>query len=231
MIGIPSMGLREQLVQDVLNFVYEQLPAWRDDPDRPQEASETKLNSQLETFLSVQSHKFEKPYTFSQEKPQTGNRRIDLSAQPLTSAISAQGFSSIYKPITVIEAKRLPIPDSRREREYVTGCASDHKAPGGIQRFKLLLHGADHHIAGMVGYVQQNDHKHHHTIINQWICELADESGTSWSRSEQLAPQVIDMKCGKSRSDSQHLRSDGSTILLRHMWVDMTLNGKTFSST
>lgn len=178
MIGLPSSDLRDQLIQDVLSFVYEQLPTWRDDPTRPEETSEAKLNSQLETFLSAQSYSREKPYTFSQEKHQTGNRRIDISAHPMSPIISAQGFSSIYQPITVIEAKRLPAPVNQREKEYVTGKGNDKKAPGGIQRFKLLLHGADHNQAGMVGYVQEETHEQHHAKINEWICDLSEESET-----------------------------------------------------
>ena len=40
-----------------------------------------------------------------------------------------------------MEGKRLPTPGSGREREYVAS-ATGEKPGGGVQRFKLGLHGA-----------------------------------------------------------------------------------------
>jgi hypothetical protein len=52
--GQITSGLREQdnLAQKTISFVYQQLPSWRDDPERIFEESERKLNSQLCDFLA-----------------------------------------------------------------------------------------------------------------------------------------------------------------------------------
>lgn len=54
----------------------------------------------------------------------------------------------------VIECKRLPTPGGKdREREYVSGFHANGSPTGGIQRFKLGLHGGQVHDAAMIGYV------------------------------------------------------------------------------
>ena len=86
---------------------------------------------------------------------------VDLSA-------SLHGHS-LFEPFLVFEAKRLPTPTARREREYVT----DSKDPtGGIQRFKLQLHAPNHETAAMIGYVQKGQLAAWLPAINGWISEL-----------------------------------------------------------
>jgi hypothetical protein len=142
-------------VLSIIDFIYNQLPRWRDDPDRADEQSEPKLNSQLCDFLDSQASKVLPMFRFHHEEPQLERRRVDLSAKLIeTLIIEAQTFTK-YDPVLLIECKRLPAETQNREKEYVTGLPTD-KISGGIQRFKLCLHGAEHELAAMVGYIQDD---------------------------------------------------------------------------
>ncbi len=48
--GLLTSGIEpntDKLVLKTISFIYQQLPRWRDDPNRPDEQSEDKLNLQL----------------------------------------------------------------------------------------------------------------------------------------------------------------------------------------
>ena len=63
------------------------------------------------------------------------------------------------------------------------------RLPGGIQRFKLGLHGAGNEIAAIVGYVQKHSVQTWFGQINQWISNLATSNGKDgcvWSNAEKL---------------------------------------------
>ena len=75
--GSPPKGLRDRLVFEVIDFVYVKLSCWRDDPKRPYESAEKKLNSQLCTYLNFQTRLEEKLYMFSAEEFQKGERQVE----------------------------------------------------------------------------------------------------------------------------------------------------------
>jgi hypothetical protein len=184
--GRISAGLTVALADRTLEFVYAELAGWRDDQDRAPEEGEERLNAQLCNYLNVAaSHRFPMVF-FSHEEKQTGTRRVDMSAVPGKGGFIGQTYHTIYDPFLVFEGKRLPAPTSSREREYVTG---GRAKSGGIQRFKLALHGAQQTTAAMIGYIQANDAVTWLSVVNQWIRELASD-GTSaeetWSLDEQL---------------------------------------------
>jgi hypothetical protein len=170
-----------------LEFVFAELARWRDDPDRAPEEAEERLNAQLCKYLNVAaSHRFPM-VLFSHEEKQTGTRRVDVAALPISGGFIGQTYHTIYDPFLVFEGKRLPAPSLSREREYVTGGT---EKSGGIQRFKLALHGAQQKTAAIVGYVQTGDLEGWHSLINGWIRELASDTAAvdeKWSVDEQLA--------------------------------------------
>jgi hypothetical protein len=208
-----------------LDFVSSELATWRDDPSRPSEDAEERLNAQLCKHLNVAaSDRFPMIY-FHHEEKQTGTRRVDLSALSKTAIVLGQTYHSIYDPFLVIEGKRLPAPSADREREYVTGFA---KTSGGIQRFKLALHGAQQTTAAIVGYVQSGDLRAWLSKVNQWISDAAvsmDTSGEGWSLAEQLTDFKQDTSLRIAVSSSVHTRDESAVsrqIQLRHFWVAMT---------
>jgi hypothetical protein len=63
---------------------------------------------------------------------------------------------------------------------------------GGVQRFKLSLHGAAVSIAGIVGYIQEVDCPHWFAEVNRWIDDLASSDESNWSSSDRLHTFVYD---------------------------------------
>ena len=127
---------------------------------------------------------------FKHESPQSGTRTVDIGIHGTKEAtvIGVRPYS-IYEPFLVIEAKRLPAPSRDREREYVTGTDRSSGGPtGGIQRFKLGLHGSNVETAAMVSYIEQHSPSHWHGAINGWIADLIGVTSTDgcvWSRAER----------------------------------------------
>lgn len=207
-------------VEKTLQFVQSQLPRWRDLPDRPFMTVEEGLNSQLCKFLNVAARRenFSMAY-FHHEERQAGQRRVDLSALPPEPSVIEGRQYSIMEPFLVLEGKRLPAPTPNREREYVTG---RNRASGGIQRFKLGLHGAKLSRAGIVGYLQGHSVQHWFTSINVWITELV-ELGGDWADIDRLQDLQFDLVARVARCSSRHNRIDSDTdeIELTHLWVEM----------
>ena len=203
-----------------LEFVHRQLSQWRDMPDRPAVTSEEELNGQLCKYLNAEARKqsFAMAY-FHHEEKQTGRRRVDLSALPPSPTVIESRNYSILEPFLVLEGKRLPSPSTDRQREYVTGF---DKKSGGIQRFKLGLHGALLNHAGMIGYVQKESFDHWINSINSWIADLA-KSTEEWSSEEYLDGLETNSTSGSASCTSQHKRVESKTsrIHLTHMWIDM----------
>jgi hypothetical protein len=221
--GRISEGPQNTLVERTLEFVREQLSKWRDNPDRTPEEAEERLNAQLCKFLNVTSRDSFPMIHFSHEEKQTGAHRVDMAALPIFGGFIGHTYHTIYDPFLVFEGKRLPAPSKDREREYVTGGA---KKSGGIQRFKLALHGAQQKTAAMIGYIQKQDAEHWRSAVNQWICEIADDPAfiaEQWSKHEQLS-EIPNLVPHTSSSSSIHKRSKAavsSQIKILHLWIEM----------
>lgn len=217
------------LVSKTLDFVRFQLSAWRDDPKRPRDSSEKRLNSSLCDFLANRSRSEFPMVCFKHEDPQKEARTVDMGVHGTeeTTFIGTCSFT-IYEPFMVIECKRLPAPSNDREREYVTGTnKASGGATGGIQRFKLGLHGASIETAAIVGYIEKETIHHWHLTINQWITDLAGKAtadGCVWSEDDKLQELESNDEQKTSRAMSIHRRSGmspNSPITLYHLWVVM----------
>lgn len=218
-VGNAPAKLKSILVSNVMDFVFEHLDAWRDSKREPCVA-ESKLNEQLCVHLSYKARN-DGLFLFHHEQSQAGQRRIDIAAKPASAAILACGYESMHDSITVFEAKRLPAPTKARRDEYVTGCTA---TSGGIQRFRLCLHGQEHGTAGMIGYVQKDGFESVHRHINSSFTRITGcTDGLEWTHDDRLNPLEIDRICGKARTESAHSRCDGTTIRLHHLWIDMNL--------
>ena len=229
---VPSHGritrgaTRHTLVEQTLKFVQSELPNWRDDPTRSPEESEERLNAQLCKYLNVASRKKFPMVYFHHEEKQTRDRRVDVSALPAEPKTFGTALYSIYDPFLVFEGKRLPPPkNGTREREYVTG--GDAKC-GGIQRFKLGLHGAKHETVALIGYVQKGELREWLKTINAWIRDL--EGGQAfeekWTSTEQLKAFIEKTKLKIAICSSVHPRVGdvvGKSIRIRHLWLKMNL--------
>jgi hypothetical protein len=199
------------------------LAGWRDDPERPRAERERDLNSQLCKFLNVAARQSDFAMVhFHHEEPQGDRQSADFSASLSNGGwIEGRQYTK-YEPILVVEGKRLPTPGSGREREYVTSAAGQ-KSAGGVQRFKLGLHGGALTIAGMVGYVQAKTCADWFAAVNQWVDDLASSGDPLWSRGDRLDRFVLSSVARVSRCHSQHTRTSGVSpaIRLTHLWVEI----------
>ena len=129
-----------------------------------------------------------------------------------------------YELYLVIEGKRLPTPTKARQKEYVTGFEN---ISGGIQRFKLGLHGAGLMHAAMIGYIQKGQPEVWFSTINGWISELDGTTcspNCQWSSAERLSEFIEDLVNRVTKSVSRHARAiegDTTEILIHHFWISM----------
>lgn len=126
--------------------------------------------------------------------------------------------------ITVFEGKRLTtkLPNKRR-REYVIGHekGGKHIHCGGIERFKLGIHGGRLNRAGMIGYLQDGTPDSWLKKISAWICDLCSQPcDPAWSEREQLTLQETD---GRVTEYSSVVNRVDSELRLTHLWIDLVL--------
>lgn len=225
-MGKITSGIKLRTFQlAIINFVFQQLPYWRDDPGRPAGNSEPELNPQLSDFLDCKARSNSPMIHFCHEEPQAINRTVDVAAKPTEKmSIEAKTYTR-YDPILVFKCKRLPAPETKREKEYVTG-NKPNKISGGIQRFKLGFHGADHNLAAIIGYVQNKSCRYWQDKINEWILELVKKpigDGCNWTPNEILNMIKEDTLTGVAYCLSSHNRTNkaNNKIELYHLWIVM----------
>ena len=227
-----TSGLRKnQFLISLVMFIEETLPLWRDDPERkvlPQK-NEKNFNKSLCIKLEDEARKHDMLFCFLHESGTTKQRSVDIAAMPKDNVtIQARTFNR-YQSILDIECKRLPAPSSKRKQEYLTG---EPEITGGIQRFKLSLHGIDLNECVMIGYIEDKNPTQWFEILNQWISELHGKQTSDtlvWSNDEQLTEFKYDANQKTSHSQSKHSRIDAEgkkcqAISIHHLWVEM--NGK-----
>ena len=227
--GKITSGIKFRTFQlTIITFILQQLPSWRDDYDRPNEQSEDKLNLQLCKFLDSHARYDFPMIRFDHEEYQADRRRVDMSASPAKSIFLEAKPYTIYDPVLVLEGKRIPAPSSHGKKEYVTG-PTPEKISGGIQRFKLGLHGAKHNLALMIGYLQNNTTRYWYVKINSWILELVKYpigDGCVWTADETLKAFERDASRGIYSYRSIHSRTGdlvNNEIELHHLWVTMNV--------
>nr|VFJ69931.1 MAG: hypothetical protein BECKFW1821C_GA0114237_102037 [Candidatus Kentron sp. FW] len=214
----------------LLDFIAEELPRWRDHPDRTPETAEAALTDQLCDHLNSAARTAAgwNRVQFRTEIPDKteGRRTIDLAAKPSGAVLIIQGRQyTQFNIILPIECKRLPTPkeQGRDEREYVaTPVGPKGGMRGGIQRFKFGHHGARHCVAGMIAYVQEQPPAYWLDRVNGWIGDLARESNSGWSAQDALRTPEDDPVAGVRRLRSRHERQGKlEEIEIRHLWINM----------
>lgn len=219
---LASNAIQVSLIEQTIEFVWGCLIPWRDDPDRPFAESEEELNAQFHNFLQSRACEVFPMVLFQHEQRQEGRRRVDLSVKPIKKVVIEGVTYTKYHPILVIEGKRLPPPSKTREREYVSG---GKELSGGIQRFKLGLHGRELPTAIILGYLQQGTLQEWHFRINGWISDLARDQSDDWANHEILAELSLQREGQKARTSSVHPRIKGCAtpeIQILHFWVQLT---------
>lgn len=222
----PYIHLPSTAKLELVSFIAQELPLWRDHPDRPTAHAETTLTEHLCDHLNSAAYN-STTWSHVQFRTETvdetyGDRKIDLTVKPLAAVIIIEGRRhSQFDALFPIECKRLPTPKrkDRDEREYVT---TKFGTTGGIQRFKFGYHGAAHAFAAMIAYVQKESFSHWLRQLNRWIHDLTVETNTAWSDSDILQLLDEDLVTGISILESRHRRVGGlDACELRHLWIRM----------
>jgi hypothetical protein len=222
----PAIQLLGTARYALLDFIANELPRWRDHPDRKQETSETVLSDQLCDHLNSATRTSPgwSRVQFRTEVPDEARRgrAIDLAPKPCGALLIIEGRRHTqFDTLLPIECKRLPTPKEkgRDEREYVTTATG---STGGIQRFKFGHHGSVHHVAGMIAYVQDQNSAYWLTQVNGWIQDLAKKTGSDWSISDSLQLLEENPATGVCRLASRHnRRGEFKPIDIQHLWVKM----------
>jgi hypothetical protein len=222
----PDIHLPSTAKLELVDFIAEELPRWRDHPDRPIADAETKLTEYLCDHLN-DAARHSTVWTHVQFRTETAdethsNRTIDLTVKPCAATLIIEGRRhSQFDALFPIECKRLPTPreKDRDEREYVT---SNTSTTGGIQRFKFGHHGSAHTFAAMIAYVQEQSFSYWLRQVNRWIRDLAAGPNSAWSKSDAL--QLLnDNSIAKVCTLKSELRRVGDLdeCELRHLWIAM----------
>lgn len=222
----PQVILPATAPYKLIDFIAQELPRWRDDPERLPESSEDRLTSQLCIHLNSASRRSAawSDFQFVPQEPDDalGNRTLDLAAKPSgATLIIADRKYTKYQTILPIECKRLPTPSEKRrdKREYVI---TEPGTTGGIQRFKLGYHGKAHLVGAMIGYVQDHTFPHWIEQVNGWIGQLCISDSSGWSDGDLLQLQTDDSSSRLCTLHSCHSRARGlADCELRHLWIRM----------
>jgi len=147
---------------------------------------------------------------------------VDIEALATDAAFFEARLFAKEETLMAIEAKRLPSLPKLREREYLVG----HEKPcGGIERFKLGIHGGNAFTWTMLGYVQEESFSAWREKINGWIDELSKNAKTkmTWHAAEKLKMIVEKQTTARHQSANGRYRNGNSdTIQINHLWVLLT---------
>jgi len=222
----PDLHHPKAWLHQLIDFILDQLPAWRDRPGRRAADSETQLTSQLCAHLNGVARKSSgwDVLQFRIEEPDETKlaRRIDLIAAPAGEIIWIEGRRhDDFDPLLPIECKRLPTPKGkdRDKREYLRVA---NGSTGGVQRFKAGLHGAAHEQAVMIAYVQAGGIVAWIKRLDCWIRTLSRAGISGWSHDDRLNTVSHDALRRVAVLSSEHERElTLSRIGLRHLWIEM----------
>ncbi len=118
-----------------------------------------------------------------------------------------------YEPTFIMEAKRLPSPSKKREKEYVFGKTPLGNPNGGIERFKLGKHGLGLKECGLLAFIEKNDNEYWLNQVNFWIIEIS-ENDSSWNPDEILFKDDVNFKYFHS-----NVLRVNSELKLYHFWI------------
>ncbi len=213
----PGVHAPGTLLLQLVDFIADQLPRWRDHPDRRPVHSERELTDQLSSYLNSAARESLDLVQFLTEVPDSAQRGrfLDIAIKPAGAPIVVTGRRyTLFDVLLPIECKRLPTPKGRDEREYVIG--GELGSAGGIQRFKLGAHAAAHPMAVMIAYIQEGEAPQWLARVNRWISEIG-EVDASWAGERLEAMEVSAVH--RLRSLHRRQARGSASIELRHLWI------------
>lgn len=183
--------------------------------------NENGLNRKLSRLITNVSANKGFPF-FAQPESMEDEARGNSPAADIGIYLHVDDIASDTPKITVFEGKRLnTYLGKKRQCEYVFGHDENgqHVPCGGIERFKLAIHGRDFYRAGMIGYLQDETPVVWQARVNVRITDLAQkEYCPKWSEKEWLVPLKTE---GRVSTRSSVVCRHDSEIHLTHLWVDL----------
>lgn len=119
-----------------------------------------------------------------------------------------------YTCIFFAEAKRLPKYQSKSEDEYVVGESSTGNPSGGVQRYKLGLHG-NYNLRhnGIIAYVENKS-------IDEWFSIINGRIANEYPTDSLLIPTDF---LNEYISTHTYLSNEGA-FCMHHFWINLTKN-------
>ncbi|PZO25395.1 hypothetical protein [Flavobacterium lindanitolerans] len=114
--------------------------------------------------------------------------------------------------IFYMEAKRLPKYKTKNEEEYVFGTGVEGKKSGGIQRYKILVHGnLNSNYNGMVAYVETQ-------TIDDWLLLVNNKLKDKYPTDTALTPINYDNEYTSLHKFENY---EDKTFTMHHFWIDL----------
>lgn len=204
----------------VMEFLMSHLPQFGETIASTDLQNENALNGRLSRFITNVADDEE---FFADREIMEDETRGDSPATDIGIFLKVPDCSIDPPLITVLEGKRLTTTlGTERRREYVYGHEKHgrHIPCGGIERFKLSIHGRQcRRHAGMIGYIQEETPEYWQGQINSWISDLSLLNNTpKWSEEECLRPFTTEGRISKSVSV---VNRKANSLYLTHLWVNL----------
>lgn len=219
----PDVHVKATFLHELIEFIASELPRWRDDSDRPQDTAENALTEYLCDHLNSAARLSEgwDVVQFRNEAIDEihKDRKVDIAPKPCGATICIDGRRQTqYYPLLPIECKRLPTPrGSKRDNVSMFSTNMRRQAVSSVSR--LDIHGANHTLGAMIGYIQQETTAFWDARVAQWIKDLVTNGEPGWSNDDLL---VFENDSGVIATlRSWYSREGRPKIELRHVWVNM----------
>lgn len=214
----PSLNTQFEMV---VEFLKTHLPRFAESVLNDNIENENGLNSRLSRFITNAAAQ---EIFFAERENMEDETRGNSPAGDIGIYLNVEDIGIDPPMITVFEGKRLTTKlPKKRHREYVVGHEEGGKQIhcGGIERFKLAIHGGKLNYAGMIGYLQDGTPDSWREKVNAWICDLCSQPfDPAWSEREQLTSRETDGRVAKYSSIVNRV---GSKLQLTHLWLDLVL--------
>ncbi|MBX7242304.1 MAG: hypothetical protein K1X92_11195 [Bacteroidia bacterium] len=209
--NLPKGSSTKDLVNILLSFLEEKLPEfviWFKTQNPTKKPNEDMITQKLLRFFRKIELDTGRNFCF-------GYERESISEESPKGAVDVGFFrfvNSIDELFFTMEAKVLPTPNkdkSRSDSEYVY-TEVGKKGKGGIERFKLNLHGVNLPQNAMIAYIEKEDFTFWHKKINTWIEEIG------WENEFLSQPTINKIAI----LNSKHKRQKGE-VALTHFWLNL----------
>lgn len=203
----------------VMKFLKSHLPQFAESILQTDIQNENGLNSRLSRFITNAAAG---EIFFAERESMEDESHGSSPATDIGIHLKIDDCSIDAPLITVLEGKRLTKRlGAKRRREYVIGHENDgkHIPCGGIERFKLSIHGRKFKRAGMIGYIQEESPDYWQEQINAWVSDLSSlQEASKWSENEHLSQITSEGRISVSAST---VCRESDQLHLTHLWVDL----------